>query len=175
MRESKGVRRAVRDRLKKLEARALPDVSSHEGTLLALQGAIQRELVLIGENKQLAALVTTPSPPRRRSAAAGKPRQWRQLPLRSARFAGSRMSLAAVLASPRSQLSRSPPAPSTRSTPTSTCASGARPMVFSPRSSRIAAMARSRRGRPAHGLPFTKSIWRPSSAPLEHKHDQADQ
>lgn len=55
MRESKGVRRAVRDRLKELEARALPDVSSHEGTLLVLQGAIQRELVLIGENKQLAA------------------------------------------------------------------------------------------------------------------------
>ncbi|HBN8419065.1 TPA: hypothetical protein ACP327_005139 [Pseudomonas aeruginosa] len=55
MRESKGVRRAVRDRLKALEARALPDVSSHEGTLLVLQGAIQRELALISENKQLAA------------------------------------------------------------------------------------------------------------------------
>ncbi|HEJ5852206.1 hypothetical protein ACPTJI_32350 [Pseudomonas aeruginosa] len=55
MRESKGVRRAVRDRLKALEARALPDVSSHEGTLLVLQGAIQRELVLINENKHLAA------------------------------------------------------------------------------------------------------------------------
>ncbi|HBO2173203.1 hypothetical protein OD800_04415 [Pseudomonas aeruginosa] len=55
MRESKGVRRAVRDRLRALEANALPDISSHEGALLALQGAVQRQLVLISENKQLVA------------------------------------------------------------------------------------------------------------------------
>ncbi|WP_313462504.1 hypothetical protein [Pseudomonas nitroreducens] len=55
MRESKGVRRAVRDRLKELEAKALPDVSNHEGTLLALQGSVAQQLALISENKQLAA------------------------------------------------------------------------------------------------------------------------
>lgn len=55
MRESKGVRRAVRDRLKALEAKVLPDVSSHEGALLALQGSVEQQLALISENKQLAA------------------------------------------------------------------------------------------------------------------------
>ncbi|MER1007404.1 ORF6N domain-containing protein [Pseudomonas aeruginosa] len=48
---------AVFDHMTALEERlkALPDVSSHEGALLALQGAVERQLVLIGENKQLAA------------------------------------------------------------------------------------------------------------------------
>ncbi|AWE69026.1 hypothetical protein RPG14_003787 [Pseudomonas aeruginosa] len=48
---------AVFDHMTALEERlkALPDVSSHEGALLALQGAVERQLALIGENKQLAA------------------------------------------------------------------------------------------------------------------------
>lgn len=48
---------AVFDHMTALEEKlkSLPDVSSHEGALLALQGSVEQQLALISENKQLAA------------------------------------------------------------------------------------------------------------------------
>ena len=48
---------AVFDHMTALEEKlkSLPDVSSHEGALLALQGSVAQQLALISENKQLAA------------------------------------------------------------------------------------------------------------------------
>ncbi|HEY0287180.1 MAG TPA: hypothetical protein VGC62_09245, partial [Pseudomonas sp.] len=58
MRESKGVRRRVLARLNELESQVrhpVPDVTSQEGALLALQGSVEQQLALIADNKRIAA------------------------------------------------------------------------------------------------------------------------
>ncbi|MGA4815428.1 hypothetical protein ACPA9J_10180 [Pseudomonas aeruginosa] len=132
------------------------------------KGAIQRELALISENKQLAAerdhAIATKAQIGARREAQAMAAASSAVP---ARCVDLKMSWAAALASPRSRLSRSPPAPSTRSTPMSTSAqvvkaNGVQPEIVPDRR-----LAKSRRGLRELGRTVYQSIWRPCSAPLE--------
>ena len=53
MRESKSVRRHVLARLKELEAKAAPDLSTDEGKLLLIQDLATKQLALLADNKRI--------------------------------------------------------------------------------------------------------------------------